>query len=133
MVFKKKKNDQVDTNKKVPVEKKIDIKKLSLFITIVNQGQADAIAQIFKREGVAAQFISSGTGTAQKEVLDILGIENNNKEIVMSLIKEESIPEIKKELSAYFIISKRNNGVGFSVPMSSIIGLKIYQFLTNTI
>ena len=39
----------------------------------------------------------------------------------------------KKELEAFFKVSKRNRGIGFSIPMTSLIGMKLYQFLVDTL
>mgnify|MGYP003303863670 CR=1 FL=1 len=116
-----------------PFEKTADIKKLSLFVTIVNAGQATPILRIFEDAGVSAQFVQRGKGTATKQILDILGVEDNGKDVVLSLIKQESIPDVKNELNAFFVASKKNKGIGFSIPMTSIIGVKVYQFLANAL
>lgn len=117
--------------KDVPFEKRDDIKKMSFFVTIVNHGQSAAVVKLFQNAGVSAQFIETGHGTADKKVLDILGIADNRKEVIFSIIKKEAIPEMKKELEAFFAVNKRNKGIGFSIDMTSIIGIKVYQFLAN--
>lgn len=122
------------TENNAPAQTEIgEVKKLSMFITIVNKGQGNYIIKLFESEGANAQFIQHGEGTARKEIRDILGIEDNSKEIMISLVRDEKIPEIKNELEAFFKISKRNRGIGFSVPMTSLIGMKVYQFLTDSI
>ena len=115
------------------VENQPDLKKLSLFIVVVNRGLANAICKIFQNAGSNAQFIQRGNGTAIKEIRDILGIEDTAKDIVLALIKKDSIEEVKPELNAFFLASKYNKGIGFSIPMSSIIGVKLYQFLTDSL
>lgn len=110
-----------------------DIKKLSMFITIVNRGQGNFVLKLFESEGANAQFVQYGEGTAQKEIRDILGIEDNSKEIIISLISQDKIDSAKRELEAFFKVSKRNRGIGFSIPMTSLIGMKFYQFLVDTL
>ena len=110
-----------------------DQKKLSMFVTIVNKGQGNFVLKLFESEGANAQFIQHGEGTAQKEIRDILGIEDNSKEIIISLIQNDKIPSASKELEAFFKISKKNRGIGFAIPMTSIIGMRIYQFLSDSI
>lgn len=114
-------------------DKTNEIKKLSVFITIVNKNQGDAVSKIFQRIGVSAQFIQRGEGTATAQIKDILGIEDNGKDIVISIIKKESIPEAKAEIEAFFAASKHNKGIGFTIPLTSVAGVKIYKFLTNTL
>ena len=115
------------------VEEQENLKKLSVFVVVVNRGLAGAICKIFQNSGSNAQVIQRGNGTASKEIRDILGIEDTGKDIIFSIIKRDSVPEVKPELKAFFKASKYNKGIGFSIPMSSIIGVKLYQFLTDSL
>lgn len=128
-IFNRNKIDNSSKRKK----KAIDTKKLLLFITIVNRGQGNFVLKLFESEGANAQFVQYGEGTAQKEIRDILGIEDNSKEVIISIISEDKIESAKKELEAFFKIRKRNRGIGFSIPMTSLIGMKLYQFLVDTL
>ena len=121
------------TKKTQQPQNNLDQKKLSMFVTIVNKGQGNFVLKLFESEGANAQFIQHGEGTAQKEIRDILGIEDNSKEIIISLIQNDKIPSASKELEAFFKISKKNRGIGFAIPMTSIIGMRIYQFLSDSI
>lgn len=129
LFLRKKKHDTSE----LPTLDNIVQKKLLLFVTIVEEGQAPAVVRLFERCGSSAQYIQRGEGTASKEIYDILGIEEIGKDIIFSFIAEDKISEIKKELEAFFVASKRNRGIGFSVPLSSIIGVRVYQFLANTV
>ena len=129
-IFKRKKQIEV---KELPTLNNVAQKKLLLFITIVGEGQATAIRRLFERYGCSAQFVERGEGTATKEIYNILGVENIGKDIVFSFISEDKVEDIKKVLEAFFITSKRNRGISFSIRLSSIIGVRVYQFLANTI
>ena len=129
-LFKKEKKENTEIKSDVS---KSDIKKLSMFITIVNRGQGNFVLKLFESEGANAQFVQYGEGTAQKEIRDILGIEDNSKEIIISLISQDKIDSAKRELEAFFKVSKRNRGIGFSIPMTSLIGMTFYQFLVDTL
>lgn len=114
-------------------EKTNEIKKLCLYVTIVNKGQANAVTSLFQRMGSALQYVEVGNGTANKNVLDILGIEDNAKEIVFAVIKEELVKEAARELQAFFMANKKNKGIGFKVDLTSMIGVKLYRFLTDSL
>ena len=128
----KKKKQTIETKNEFQLDE-TNLKKISMFITIVNRGQGNYVLKIFEQEGANAQFVQLGEGTAQKEVRDILGLDDNEKEIIISLITNERIESVKSELEAFFKINKRNRGIGFSVPMTSLIGMKVYQFLIDRI
>lgn len=129
-IFKRKKQIEV---KELPTLDNVVQKKLLLFITIVGEGQSSAIRKLFERYGCSAQFVERGEGTATKEIYDILGVENNGKDIVFSLISEDKVEDIKKVIEAFFIANKRNRGISFSIRLTSIIGVRVYQFLANTV
>lgn len=128
----KKKKQTIETKNEFQLDE-TNLKKISMFITIVNRGQGNYVLKIFEQEGANAQFVQLGEGTAQKEVRDILGLDDNEKEIIISLITNERIESVKTELEAFFKINKRNRGIGFSIPMTSLIGMKVYQFLIDRI
>lgn len=115
------------------IENSVNLKKLSLYISIVNYGQSDSIIKIFQRYNSSLQFVQNGTGTAIKAVRDILGLEDNRKEVIFAFVSDEALEELKDELDAYFYSSKRNRGIAFSISLNSIIGAKLYHFLSNTI
>ena len=114
-------------------ENKKDLRKLYVHITIVPSGQAPAINKLFKSLGVACQFNQRGRGTANKRVREILGIEDNHKDLIISLIPENLIPTITTELEAYFAASDKNRGIGFTIQMDSIISVRVYNFLADAL
>lgn len=116
---------------KLPYDKEHDIKPLVAYFAIVNEGNANAVVEIFKRAGSSFQLIQMGQGTASKQIRDILGIEDNAKEIIVSFIREEKVKDAVTELSAYFAASKRTRGIGFSIKLTGLMGVTMYQFLAN--
>ena len=116
-----------------PFEQKEGLKKLIFYVVIVDFGQGDNISRIFKANKVSAQFIQTGEGTATNKVRDILNIDDTRKEVVFTLIREDYVSELQKELEAYFAISKKNRGVGFAIDLDSFMGVKLYKFFTQTV
>ena len=72
--------------KEATYEQRDDIAKLYVHIAIVPSGQAPSINKLFKSLGVACQFNQRGRGTANKKVREILGIEDNHKDLIFSFI-----------------------------------------------
>ena len=121
------------TTKPALVEENPRLKKLALYLAIVDYGQSDHIIRIFQRYNSSMQFIQNGTGTAVKAVRDILGLEDNRKEVIFAFVTLDKVEEIKNELNAYFFSSKKNRGIAFTVKLNSLIGVKLYHFLTQTV
>ena len=117
----------------IPYDQSNEIKPLVAYFCIVDYGHAHNIIEIFTKAGSSASFVQLGNGTASKHIRDILGIEENTKEIIVSLIREEKLPEALTELTNYLDSSKRNKGIGFSVSLTGLAGVRIYQFLANNL
>lgn len=114
-------------------ETREDIRRLYLYTIIVPRGQSDNIVRILKAYKSSAQFIQYGEGTASNAIREILGTEDTKKDVVFSIVREDAIPDIKRELDVYFIASKRNRGIAYTIQLTSIIGVKLYKFLTQTV
>ena len=128
-----KRNAKKTEEKKQPFEERPDLKKLKFYIIIVNYGQGQNIVKLLKANHASAHFVQFGEGTATKQVRNILASEDNRKEIVYSFLREDLVNDFKKDLDAYFASSKRNAGVGFTIELDTIVGVKLYKFLTQTV
>lgn len=133
LIKKNNKNKKTISVKEQPFEKKKDLDKLYLYFTVVNAGQADAVIDLMEYAGSSAQYVQRAVGTAPSNLMSILNISDNKKEIVISFIKESLLDDAQKELNAFFQASKKNKGIAFAVPLKSIMGVRVYKFLTRTI
>ena len=134
MADKKKTKKKVEKKVETPAfETRSDIKKLVLYTIIVPRGQGDNILKILKANKSSAQFIQIGEGTATSVIRDILDIEDTKKEIIYSIVREDAVADIKREIDVYFIASKKNRGIAYTISLDSIIGVKMYKFLTQTV
>lgn len=131
--LKKPSKKPVNTQEKRSFDMRPNLSKLYLYVTIVNAGVAKNIIKLFETIGCSAQFVNVGTGTANEQVLKTLNITDNKKEIVFSFVRETYLPDVEREVSAFFMASKRNRGVGFAIPLTTLMGVRVYKFLTQTL
>lgn len=108
-------------------------KKLSMYITIVNKGNGDAISKLLAHYDASISVIHRGEGTANASISEILGFNDNRKDVVVSIVKSEKLKEIKDEIESFFLAHKRNRGVAFAIPLKSVVGTNTYHFLANLI
>lgn len=109
----------------------IKIKKLLMHITIVPSEQGPTVNKLFKSLGVSCQFTQRGRGTASKKVREILGVEDNHKELIFSLVPEDLVPKMNLELEAFFAANEKNKGIAFTIPLESIMSVRVYNFLAD--
>ena len=41
--------------------------------------------------------------------------------------------DLKKEIDVYFVASKKNRGIAYTIALTSIVGVKMYKFLSQTV
>ena len=106
------------------------IKKLKLLFTVVDRNKGEFYLDVLSQYEVNFQTVVSGIGTANSEILDMLGL-NNHKAVIISVIREDLADPIMKMLDEKFRTIRNGKGIAFAVPMSSVIGVNIYRFLSN--
>ena len=105
--------------------------RLEILITIVNRKKADFYVDLIQSSEVNMQFSTSARGTADISILNRLGITDTDKTVIFSVIKEEKAKEILELLDEKFRTIKNGNGIAYTIPMSSIIGVSAFAFLSN--
>ena len=106
------------------------IKKLKLLFTVVDRSKGEFYLDVISQFDVNCQMALSGLGTAQSELLELLGLESH-KAVILSVVREDQVEPIMHTLEDKFATIKNGKGIAFAVPMSSIIGVNLYQFMSN--
>jgi len=107
-----------------------DIKKLKLLVTVVDRNKGEFYLDVISQFEVNCQMAVGGLGTANSELIDLLGL-NIHKAVLLSFAREDKVDEIMTCLEQKFATIKDGKGIAFAVPMSSVIGVNLYQFLSN--
>lgn len=106
------------------------IKKLKLLFTVVDRPKAEFYLDFISQFEVNCQMVVGGLGTANSEIIDMLGL-NIHKAVILSVVREDLVDTIMNRLEEKFVTIKNGKGVSFAVPLSSVIGVNLYQFLSN--
>ena len=106
------------------------IKKLKLLFTVVDRPKAEFYLDVLSQFEVNCQIVAGGLGTATSEFGEMLGL-NMHKAVIISVIREDMADTIMKCLEEKFATIRNGKGIAFAVPMSSVIGVNNYQFLSN--
>ena len=107
------------------------IKKLKLLVTIVDRSKALYYTDLLEQFEINMQMVIYGKGTADRNMLSLLGLTDNDKAIILSVVREENIKDILETLAEKFEKIKNGKGIAYTIPIKSIIGVSIYQFLSN--
>ena len=119
--------------KKVKSKKTVNssIKKLKLLVTVVDRTKTLFYTDLLEEFEVNMQTVIYGTGTADEALLNYLGFANSDKAVILSFVREDKIKPILETLAEKFEKVKNGKGIAFTIPLKSLIGVSIYQFLSN--
>ena len=79
---------------------------------------------------VNCQLVTGGLGTAGSELAELLGL-NLHKAVILSVIREDETDAVMNCLEEKFETIRGGKGIAFAVPLSSVIGVNLYQFLSD--
>lgn len=106
--------------------------KLHMLFIIVDRKKGSKITDLLDDKGLHFHLIFLGRGTANSEILEYLGLGETEKDIIVSVVKEELVEDIFEDLKNKIGIETPAKGVAFTVPVNSIGGLStLKQFTEN--
>ena len=128
-ITEKKETKKVTTPK---VKKQVsDVKKLKMLITVVDRSKSLFYVDLLEQFEVNVQMVMYGRGTANSEMLNLLGIAESDKAVIMSYIREDKVKETLDTLNEKFHKVKNGKGIAYTISLDSIIGVSMYQLLSN--
>ncbi|MBE7100130.1 MAG: hypothetical protein E7364_00785 [Clostridiales bacterium] len=107
------------------------VRKLKVLVTVVNRNKAEFFMDFLSGFEVNFQTAVFAQGTARSEMLYMLGLEDSDKSVIFSVIREDRAQEILQGLEDKFNTIRKGKGIAFTIPISSVIGVAIYRFLSN--
>lgn len=105
--------------------------RLELLITTVNRGKTEFYLDLLQSFDVNMQFVALGHGTADAKMLERFGLNDSDKTVIFSVIRENKIADALAALDEKFRTIKNGKGIAYTVPLSGIIGTLIFGFLSN--
>ena len=110
---------------------KVTTNRLKLLVTIVARNKADYYMDLIQSFEVNMQMLVLAEGTANSQMLGLLGLKDNEKAVIFGVIQENKIPDAMHMLEEKFQTIRDGKGVAWTVPLTSVIGTLIYGFLSN--
>ena len=106
------------------------IKKLKLLITVVDRQKGEFYLDVISQFDVNCQMALGGLGTATSELVELLGLEPH-KAVILSVVREDRVDEIMNALEDKFATIRNGKGIAFTIPLSGVIGVNMYRFLSD--
>ena len=104
--------------------------ELSMMVTITTRKHTRKFVQFYEEMNLPVSVITLGSGTASSEILDYFGLDGSEKSVIFHIITDTRWKEVKRQLRLKMNIDIPGIGIAFTVPLSSIGGMKALNYLT---
>ena len=105
---------------------------ISAVMAIVGYKYADSVRRIYNESGSHFHIAAIGQGTADSEMLKLIGLGDNKKFIFVGLMVNSHIRELYERLEREMCLTRAGAGIAFSIPVDrfSAAVTKIYESQT---
>lgn len=113
------------------IKNRNDLKKLKVIVTVVPQGKREIITDLLEEYESNFSFSVKGKGTVPNEIMSMLGLDSNERDVIFSFVRSEKAKDAILALEDKFVKFKLNQSMAFSIPLQSMVGMQNYLFLSN--
>ena len=110
---------------------RVSMNRLKILVTIVNRAKADFYMDHIQSFGVNMQMVVFGKGTAPREIATAMGLADSDRAVIFSIIGEEKLRSALDSIEEKFNTIVGGKGIAYTIPMASIIGKSIFNFLSD--
>lgn len=102
---------------------------MNYVISIINPEARKTLAQICSELGLPMTVCAHGRGTAVQSMMELLGIESNEKRVVMTVADTDKTHRLIEAQRRYLHLGVPGHGIVIAVPIKSIGGGKAMAYL----
>ena len=103
---------------------------VELVVAVVDTAQAESVLRVYRENHALVSFECMARGTARTEMLDLLGLGETSKAIVMCLAGHQLAQHLLERLGYELKMRYPGRGIAFSVPVTGI-GVRWHKLLTQ--
>ena len=104
--------------------------KLELLMAIVHNEKAAYYSSLIQQHEANVQFSLPAKGTTHL-VLSYLGLTEQPKTLLISLVRADQAPKLIELLDETFKKGRNYKGIAYTIRLTSVIGTLVYGFLAN--
>lgn len=95
--------------------------QLHLLVVIVERSKSKKIIEILRTKKMPGQFVFHALGTANSDIMDMIGLGSNEKAVVTGFVTNKLLPDLISDLSVQTGFHKAGRGIAFSIPLSGML------------
>lgn len=96
---------------------------MKLLVSIVDHGRGKFIKRFSEENNIYFSFRLHGDGTASSDLLELLGLDGAEKDIIVNLLPSRYVPIVIRSISNLMSMGSPGKGIAFAVPLSALNAL----------
>lgn len=94
-----------------------------ILVSIVERGKGKELIKLYRQKNVEFHYQTIGHGTATSEIMDILGLDSKDKDIVISFAAESGINQLVYQMSDELRGAVDTKGILFDLPLTGMTSI----------
>jgi len=107
------------------------IKRIKLLVAIVDRGLGNEVVEILRDSGVTYNMIAPAYCAAGSDIMDILGLSNPERDMVVSVITEDRVDSVLNKLLYKLDLDEPGNGFAFTIPITGVSGPLALRYISG--
>ncbi len=107
------------------------MKELYLLLTIIRRSDTEEYEVFFKNHNVSVIYNVHCLGTTHAKKLALLGIEKNDKTLLLSFMTREVLIRVLRGLTVEMKIDLPDRGIAVAVPLSGVGGARAHEYFSD--
>jgi len=105
---------------------------IELIVAIVDRGRGKRVVDVLAKHHIRRHLICLGTGTANSEIMDYLGLGETEKDVMFSLAPKTEITQLFEAVNAEMQMKKPGRGVIFAIPLSGLSAASFHSIIQDS-
>ena len=93
---------------------------IKLAVAILRRGNGNAASTVIHAHDAAFPLVIRGHGTASSDIMDMLGLDEPEKDVVLCVVNGENAKALLEDYSKKMRFEKPGAGIAFALPLSGI-------------
>ncbi len=107
------------------------MKRIKLLVAIVDRGLGNEVVGILRDSGVTYNMIAPAYCAAGSEIMDILGLTNPERDMIISVVTEEKTAGVLNKLVYKLDLDEPGNGFAFTIPITGVSGPLALRYISG--
>ena len=96
---------------------------VKMLVSIVDRGRGSGLAAYYNKKYPHTSFLAMGVGTASTAIMDMLGLESADKDVIFSFVNAQYLSDMLNEISGRKLMKFSGRGIAFTMRLTGISSL----------